>query len=278
MARTGFVKQARLLLLATAFTLPAATATAQPSSGATDTVHVERKKLTLEEILARCIQGEKTKLAGHRDMSYTLTVRSLLHWKKKKEVRDAVFKMFADDTGFSRSVKVGEEVHRFKLQEDAWVLDESPEKDASVKMEAGGFSDFVELPFFLEEQQEFNFELLDRTIEANHVIFKVGFRPKSEFKILPSGIVYVDTDAYRIVHEEFTFNQNPFPLLVKDMKSISRHWEELPGGEWVFTRVMLEIELRNVFFGRAPENVAVALLREDFRFDQGYDERIFGKR
>jgi len=249
-----------------------------PTSGATDTVHVQRRKLTLEEILARCMQGEKTKLAGHRDMTYTLTVRALIFWAKKKEVQERVYRVFSDDTGFSRSVQVGEETRRFKLQDGAWVPDEASEDDPQIKVESDGFSDFVELPFFLELQQEFDFKLLDRTLEEDHVIFKVGFTPKSEFKTLPAGIVYVDTDAYRIVHEEFTLVQNPFPLLVKEVKSISRHWEELPGGEWVFTRMLMEVELRHMFFDQVPRRVAIAVLREDFRFDQGYDERLFGGR
>ena len=50
-------------------------------------------------------------------------------------------------------------------------------------------SDFVEMPFFLEQQEEFDFELLERTVEVDHVIFKIGFKPKSEFKALPSGVV-----------------------------------------------------------------------------------------
>jgi len=65
---------------------------------------------------------------------------------------------------------------------------------------------------------------------------------------------------------------------VKNVKSISRHWQELPGGEWVFTRILAEVELRDLFFGQMPQRAALAVLREDFRFDQGYDERLFGGR
>jgi hypothetical protein len=251
---------------------------AAPAQEMVDTVRVRSRKLTIEEILARCVQGERSKLAGHQDMTYTMTVRTVAFWEKKKEVNDKVYRIFADDRGFSRAVEIGAVTRRYERRDGDWVLDEDPEQDMPFRIESDGFSDFAELPFFLEMQQEFVFTLLERTVEEDHVIFKIAFAPKSEFKMLPEGTVYVDTDAYRIVHEEFALRQNPFPLLLKDVKSISRHWEELPGGEWVFTRILMEVELRDIFFGRAPQRVAVALLREDFRFDTGYDPRLFGER
>ncbi len=269
-----------LLLLASALWLaPGLGVPVALGQSETDTVRVRQKKLTLEEIIERCVQGEKTKLAGHRDMRYTLNIRVMLYWEKKKETRDIVYRVYTDDTGFSRSVQAGEVVQRHELRDSVWVESKDQEEDSNVQVEAdGGFGDFVELPFFLEEQNEFHFTLLDRTVEQDHVIFKIGFVPKSEFKALPSGIVYVDTDAYRIVHEEFDFETNPFPLLLKDIKGFSRHWEELPGGEWVFTRILMEVELRNLAFGRLPRRAAAAISRQHFEFDKGYDARIFGER
>jgi hypothetical protein len=252
---------------------------AQPIYGYTDTTEVSTKPLTLREIIARCVEGEKRKLSGHNDMTYTMTVRVVVNWKKKKEIRDVVTRIYADDTGFSRGVLLGESVRNFKLEDGEWVLDEEKGDEKSpVRVESDGHSDFADLPFFLEEQKEFDFELLDRTVEVDHVIFKIGFKPKSSFKALPSGIVFVDTDDYRIIHEEFTFDQNPFPLFLKDVGRFSRHWEELPGGEWVFTRVMMEVDLRGGWFGKIPDRAAVAVFRDDFSFDEGYDSRTFGER
>ncbi|UCE01371.1 MAG: hypothetical protein JSW67_08685 [Candidatus Latescibacterota bacterium] len=252
---------------------------AQPIYGYTDTTEVITKPLTLREIIARSVEGEKRKLGGHNDMTYTMTVRLVANWEERKEIRDVVSRMYADVTGFSRAVMLGETVRNYKLEEGEWVVDEKKgDEKSGVRVESDGYSDFAELPFFLEEQKEFDFELLERTIEVDHVIFKIGFKPKSDFKALPSGIVYVDTDDYRIIHEEFTFEQNPFPLFLKDIRRISRHWEELPGGEWVFTRLIMEVELRGGFFGKIPDRAAVSLFRDDFRFDEGYDARTFGER
>ena len=253
--------------------------TLPPVYGTTDTSHVTARPLTLREIIARCVQGERTRLAGHENMTYTLTVRTVTLWKKRKEVRDIVHRMYADAKGFARTVQLGESIRKFKLEDGAWVVDtDDSNKKARVRVESDGYSDFVEMPFFLEEQQEFDFELLERTVEVDHVIFKIAFKPKSDFKPLPAGIVYVDTDAYRIIHEEFEFETNPFPMFVKDIGRISRQWEQLPGGQWLFTKIMMEVQLRGGWTGFMPEQVGIALYRDNFEFDTGYDARVFGER
>jgi hypothetical protein len=270
----------RLLLLAgLAAAGHAGLARAEPVPGVTDTVHVRQRPLTLEEIIARCVQGEKSKLGGHSDMTCTVAIRLLAIWEKKKEIHDVAIRKYSDIAGFARLVQLGEKRQRFKLEGGEWVL--QPEKDDNrMRIEvddSGGIKDFTEIPFFLEDQQEYHFALLDRTLEGDHVIFKIGFRPRSNFKPLPSGTVYVDTDHYRIVHEEFTFEKNPFPLFLKKVKKISRHWEELPGGEWVFTRLLMDCEPRE-WFGALPERVELSITRQDFQFDHGYDTHVFGKR
>ena len=250
-----------------------------PVYGTTDTSRVVGRQLTLREIIKRCVEGERTKLGGHENMTYTVTVRAVMRWKKRKELHDIVYRKYADNEGWFRTIELAESVQRLKLKDDEWVIDhdESHEK-TRVREESDSFSDFVEMPFFLEEQQEFDFELLGRIVEVDHVIFKIGFKPKSEFKALPSGIVYVDTDEYRIIHEEFEFDANPFPMFIKDIGRISRHWEQLPSGEWVFTKIMMEVDLRGGWTRVIPEHAAVAVYRDDFEFDTGYDARIFGER
>ncbi|MFQ5599466.1 MAG: hypothetical protein ACE5G2_02800 [Candidatus Krumholzibacteriia bacterium] len=250
-----------------------------PIYGVTDTTRVTTRKLTLREIIARCHEGEKTKLGGHTDMTYTMTIRAIVRWKKKKEIRDEVFRGYADADGTTRIVKLDDSFRKYELRDGSWVLDEdADEEESRVEVSASAHSDFAKIPFFLEDEHEFDFTLLERTVEVDHVIFKIGFKPKSDFKALPSGTVYVDTDNYRIIHEQFTFEQSPFPLFLKGIKRISRHWSELPGGEWVATRLFMDIDLRGGWFDAIPDNVALALHRDDFRFDEGYDARIFGER
>jgi len=253
-------------------------AAAQPSMGATDTTHVQTKPITLREIIARCIEGERTKLAGHREMTCTMTEHVIVTWDDRREIDEQVQCIYMDSTGFSRLVDLGGRERQFKLRDGEWQA--VPEKE-HLKMQVSvesGYSDFADLPFFFRDLHDYDFELLSRTVDVDHVIFEIGFKPKSPFKGLPSGTVFVDTNAYRIIHEEFRFDTNPFPLLLKNIKRISRHWEQLPTGEWVFTKILAEFELRSGLLAFMPNSVTMALVRDDFVFDTGYDAKRFGER
>jgi hypothetical protein len=241
----------------------------------------EADSMTLREIIDRCVEGEKTKLAGHHDMTSTASVRTLLLWKKKKLVADSAFLLYQDDDGFTKTVRLGESRRKYKLDGGNWVPEKDDEKkDSEVSVEfSNEGKGLSEVPFFLEDQQDYDFTLLERNLEGNHVIFKIAFEPRSSFKPLPSGTVYVDTNDFRIIHEVFTFDkQNPFPLLLKGVRRISREWRRLPTGEWVVSRVMAELDLHGSWTGFIPERVTVALVMDDYRFDQGYDPARFGKR
>jgi hypothetical protein len=237
--------------------------------------------VTLSEIIARCVEGEKTKLAGHRDMTFTGTVRVVSTWKQKRLVVDTAFLGYEDNAGFAKTVRLGERRRMYKLEGEEWVYSKDEKEEeirVGVEARAGG-EGLAQLPFFLKDQGEYTFTLLERVLEADHVIFKIAFRPRTDFKPLPSGTVYVDTDAFRIIHEEFTFDvQNPMPLLLKDVKRITREWRQLPTGEWVVASIRADAELRGGWIGAIPRRIEVGLGIEDYRFDQGYDEARFGKR
>lgn len=251
-----------------------------------DPVRSTAREMTLREIMARAVEGERTKLAGHHDMTFNATLRSILTWKHKKEIRDEVFLVYQDADGVEKSVRLVEKVARFRRQGDAWVpkrdsgdADEDSRKGTvRVQVEEGSRgADLSRLPFFLKDQEEYDFSLLDRTLEGDHVIFKIAFHPRSPWKPLPSGTVYVDTDAFRVIHEEFTFEENPAPVFLKDIERVSRHWTKLPGGEWVASEILARLH-PNPAFGLLPGQVDVVLTLNDYRFDQGYDARKFGPR
>jgi hypothetical protein len=282
----------RTVLLAAILSVTATTVAAQPpalpDSLRSLPAYVVRKPtessadlMTLSEIIARCVEGEKTKLAGHRDMTFTGTVRVVTTWKEKRLVIDSAFLAYSDDAGFGKMIRLGERRRLYKRDGEEWIYDkDEKEEDAHVGVEVSeGGEGLAELPFFLKDQSEYTFTLLERVLEGDHVIFKIAFRPRTDFKPLPSGTVYVDTNAYRIIHEEFTFDvQNPMPLLLKEVRRVTREWRELPTGEWVVASIRADAELRGGWFGAMPKRIELGLNIEEYRFDQGYDEARFGTR
>jgi hypothetical protein len=255
-----------------------------PSTVMADTLNVEAERLGIREIIRRSVEGEYTKLGGHDDMVCTVSIRAIQYWKKKKEITEEIHRSYSSRDGERRLISLEERTQKFKLKDGNWLPDDDEDEDEeeTVQVQVSERSDFSRLPVFFEEIEEFDFELLDRYVETgvegDHVIFEVAFRPKSDFKPLPKGKLYIDTNNYRIIHEQYEFSANPFPLLLKDLKRMTRHWTQLPTGEWVFTRIMAEIELRADPFGLIPESMALVVERDDFQFDVGYDARLFGER
>jgi hypothetical protein len=243
-----------------------------------DPIRSESTEMTLREIIARAVRGEETKLEGHHDMTFNVTFRSVLLWEKKKEVRDQIYLVYQDDRGLDKRVLLTEQVSRYKRKDGAWVADPEQEEGGEVRVEVerdspGGT--LSRLPFFLENQEDYRFTLRERTLEGDHVIFGIEFQPRSRFKPLPSGVVYIDTDAFRVIHEEFRFDENPVPLFLKGVDRVSRQWTHMSRGEWVTSRILGSFRL-NGAFGVMPDRVDVALIFNDYRFDQGYDPERFG--
>ena len=245
-----------------------------------DTTMVETRAMTLSEIIERCTRGERTKLAGHKNMTYSARTRTIVEWPhKKREVTEDLWLMYEEDTGYRRSVLLNRRERAHKFSDGEWeVSDEDKESDIRVSF-SDNESTFTDVPFYLESVDDFSFDLVDTTLLEDRVIYEIAFTPKSDFKPLPSGTVFVDTKNFHIVHEIFMYEEghNPMPLVISDIRRISRQWTMLPGGEWVADRLAIDLGLRKMF-GIMPQKVRMGIELDDYSFDQGYDPRKFGAR
>jgi hypothetical protein len=238
---------------------------------------IKGKEFTVRELVKRAMKGERSKLAGHADATYLITSHVSIVWSEKKEVETQVTRVYGDSTGTTRRVLLAAKAQRFKKREGEWVYD----KDVDAHDDGYRITDYDEgrfttIPVYLEHDEEFDFEFIDRTLETDRVVFHVRFKPKSDFSEMPRGEIWIDGDGFRVVHEIYDFTTNPFPMLIKGVRRISVQWTELPGGEWVPRQIAAEIDIRKAPL--MPTSISFKQIWEDFRFDLGYDERLFGKR
>lgn len=247
--------------------------------GITQTIFVEGKEFTVREIVQRAMKGERTKLAGHVDVTYRISTHVAFVWPEKKTVETEVYRIYGDSTGYMRRVLLASQSEKFKKQNDAWALDETEQPDApDYRIRDFDVSRFTRIPIYLENDQEYDFTLLDRTLEPDRVIFHVAFRPKSDFSELPRGDIYIDSNGFRVIHEVYEFTENPMPVFIKGIRRISVQWMRLVGGEWVPKQLAAELDLRRGAMWFAPSGISFSQIFEDYRFDLGYDARLFGER
>jgi hypothetical protein len=239
---------------------------------------IRGKEFTVRELIQRAMKGERTKLAGHANATYRIAAHVSVVWPEKKEVQTEVYRVYGDSTGYQRRILLAARNERYKKKEGEWVLDKNAKPDTDpYRVSDEEMSRFTRVPVYLEHDEEFDFALLERTLEGNHIVFHVAFKPKSSFSEMPGGDIWVDSNGFRVVHEIYDFAKNPFPMLIKGVRRISVQWTELAGGEWVPKQIAAEIELRRGVMPFMPSTVSFKQIWEDFRFDQGYDEKLFGK-
>ena len=238
---------------------------------------IKGKEFTVRELVARAMKGERSKLAGHANATYTTASHVSVSWPEKKEVETDVYRVYGDSTGYTRRLFLAAKDEKYKKKGDEWVFDKNGKPDnEDFRISEEDMSRFTRVPVYLQHDEEFDFTLLDRTLEKDRVVFHCAFKPKSDFSEMPRGEIWVDGNGFRVVHELYDFTQNPFPMLIKGVRRISVQWQELPGGEWVPKQIAGEIDLRRGVMPFMPGSVSFKQVWEDFRFDQGYDERLFG--
>ncbi len=244
--------------------------------GRVEPIIVEGKEFTVRDVVRRAMAGERTKLGNHRDATYRITTHVAIVWPDKKNVETEVYQVYGDSTGYMRRVLIAAQTEKFKKENGEWVFDENKESDKDYRIRDYDTSRFTSIPIYLQNDEEFDFKLLDRVLEADRVIFHVGFRPKSEFSEMPLGEIWIDSRGFRVIHELYDFNTNPMPMMIKGLRRVSLQWTRLEGGEWVPKRLAAEMEIRRVIW-LAPESVSFSQVWEDFQFDPGYDARLLGK-
>ena len=244
--------------------------------GIVEPIIVEGKEFTVRDVVRRAMKGERTKLGNHRDATYRITTHVAIVWPEKKEVETEIYQIYGDSTGYMRRVLVGAQSEKFKKENGEWVFDESKDPDTDYRIRDYDTSRFTSIPVYLENDEEFNFTLLDRVLEADRVIFHVAFKPKSEFSEMPLGEIWIDSKGFRVIHEIYDFNTNPMPMLIKGIRRVSLQWTQLPGGEWVPKRLAGEMDIRRGLWF-VPSSVSFMQTWDDFRFDPGYDDRMLGE-
>jgi len=174
---------------------------------------IRGKEFTVRELIQRAMKGERTKLAGHANATYRISSHVAVMWPEKKEVQTDVYRVYGDSTGYQRRVLLAARNERYKKDGGEWVFEKDAKPDTDpYRVSEEDMSRFTRVPVYLEHDEEFNFTLLERTLEGNHVIFHVVFKPKSDFSEMPGGDIWVDSNGFRVVHEIYDFTKNPFPM------------------------------------------------------------------
>ena len=175
------------------------------------------------------------------------------------------------------------------MRETRYMIDakgeRQPWKDDNVHIEVGddgadGASSLTDLPPYLEDTGKFDFQIAHRSLRPDQVLYEIAFEPKSDFDILPGGRVWLLTNGYQIVREEYHLKNLPFPWVLESLGLLTREWQQAEG-HWVQKRITARAALRSKLglgLVKIPRLVEVAIVYDQYRFGLPLDAKLFGKK
>ena len=237
-------------------------------------VLVRAPRVTLDEILNRVAKGEARRDSLLKDMSFTATLRFLRNTEGKKApelLAESVSKVYKKKPDMVRAVKLRQ-------------YDKYPEKDGDGMVE-NEFSpsmgeSIVNFALRPENRRNYKFEIEDRKLLGNHLVYTLRFEPKSSLAAgEPSGRLWVDTREFVIVRQEIEFRTSPVPLFLKSIKRMVV--ERVQTGEfWVLSRALVRMEL-TVPMPRIGKTFDFGIAYSDYAINTGLPDSLFtqpGKR
>jgi len=265
-------------------------ASAEPTLAVEDTIRlasgsipeyvVRAPRVTLDEILRRVVEGEARRDSLMQDQVFTQIVRMTYRF---------------DETDPSKApVKKFEEARRVcKKRPDRFrevlLRRQVDGKDSNVEVRnnPGMGEQVASFAFEPRTRSRFHFTILERHWVGGHVVYVVGFEPKSLVDPLPTGKVWIDTNDYVIAREEFWYrDRSPAPLVLQGVDRCVVERTRVDGKWWVISRLFGRVRLAGpaLFVGNLGKKKKIAsavdfsALNTDWQFNQGLADSLFESR
>ncbi len=241
-----------------------------------DTIEVTTERLGIAEIVDRCVRHEEEVRAQLMAHDWTQWVKTSLaigenpEQPDKEIVIEEVARVELRRESAPKSVLLAR--HEYELRDG-----ERKERDVKAVDHEGngvtiGYEDFDDLPFYLEDRDDYEFRIQGRQIVGARLIYEVHLEPKSDFAVAPRGRIWVDTSTFQILREEFDFGDRvPLPMFVKAIGPVVREREQL-GDVWVLSRMLVRVDLRvgwlRFMDDEIPERVEITVAFRDHVLEQ----------
>jgi len=245
-----------------------------------ETTRVRSTRIPLLELIRKAQEGERHKYDGIQTMAFNRTVKVSLEFggrKPRTECHESVVRVY-----FRRPNQWAEVELRTAdydvFPDGTRTPRDNDEQSGGVRVEAGDESasarKLEEVPAYLLYLDRFDFQILHRHLRANEVLYEIGFKPRSDFEMLPNGRIWLLTSGYQIVREEFEFEKLPMPGILKSVKLVTREWQEVED-HWVEKRITARANIGLVPVFGAPKALEVVVLYDEYKFDLPIEDAVF---
>lgn len=248
---------------------------------APDTTRVVARRIPLAEIIRKAQEGERHKYDGIRTLAFNRTIKLTMvdaGSRPQTRCREIVTRLWfqSPDRWHETPLREAQYVIAPDGTRQPWEGERDGEMKIRVESDPGARS-LVDLPPYLEEVDQFAFRIVNRSLRPDQVLYEIAFEPRSDFEVLPGGRVWLLTNGYQIVREEYHLKNLPVPWLLKSIGLLTREWQQLEG-HWVQKRITARAELRSglgLGLVKIPATVEIVVLFDQYKFDAPLDPALF---
>ncbi len=259
----AFILSTPVLVYAAPSNSPADTLSTDPSSS--DTVVVSAPQVTIEEVIEKITRRIKRDDYLMASYEYTTLITQVVREKPEEAGGNYKIEEFAMRHNFSR--EMGDQIAKLwersrKFEDGEQVEDETDEEITAEFLPVQ--DDLVEeMPFSSTGGHRYHYQILDRLLVGNNLIYKISFRPKGKFEALPSGTIWVDYSNWVVRKFEARMTDTvPYPMFLESIP-VYRMSQERFGDFWFPTEIFMKIKLRNVPLVPIPDNVELRVSLQD---------------
>lgn len=231
-----------------------------------DTLMVSAARVSVEEIIQAI--GERMESDDSRIESNEYTVLTTMIARENADPDCDDFVIY--ESAVRQRVVRGSSIQSVQLWErertfrDGELAKEEPEEE-EFKTEWGQIGQGVTMavPFAPNTARQYRYELADRALVGNNVVYKIQFEPKNRFDALPSGTAWVDYSDLVLRRFEASYtNAVPVPLFLKAVPFVRVTAKKL-GEFWVADEVHARAVLRKLPLPDWPNNVEIRVVMKD---------------
>ncbi len=231
-----------------------------------DTLLISAPRVKVEDVIKAI--GERIERDENLIKSHEFTVLATMILHKDSDPESGNFILY--ESAERRRIARGESVQSVLLWDRERIfkdgeLDEEKHEEEEFKTEWHDIGQGVGMaqPFSTESGDQYKYEIEDRHIVGNNVVYKILFKPKSDFDALPSGTVWVDFSDLVLRRIEASFiDPVPYPLFLKAVPFIRITQRKL-GDFWVADEVHTRIELRDAPLPKWPSSFEMHTVIKD---------------
>jgi len=122
------------------------------------------------------------------------------------------------------------------------------------------------LPFDLLTANRYRYEIRERTLIGEHLVFRIGFKPRNRFEPGLVGEVWIDYNDFVIRRMEGAMTgPMPIPLLMTGVPHFEMALMQTDG-RWVLDELHALVDLNEVVPG-VPDQVELHVQRSDYEFE-----------